>query len=553
MSTVATEAAPGAANEPVPAAIRAIWARRREEVIGRIDAIDDAVAALLQDALDDLTRHAGHRAAHQLAGAAGTFGFALAGRLARELEHALADGAQREAPLLAELARALRAELEDEPDRSPAAAPTARGGATSLLLMTGEAQLSEGVSLEASARGMAVRTAVDCAAAARLVAGERPDIVLLDLDIQGQETDALDLLSDLSAEPDAVPVACLTDAAGFVDRLEVARRGGRAHLPRTLGAEGLIAAVEGLLETRENDPTEVLVVDDDPAMLEVMTSVLSAHGLEVDTLADPLRFWETLEASSPDLVLLDVDMPDVGGIDLCRVIRNDPRWVRLPVLFLSARDDPETIQQIFAAGADDYVTKPLVPAELTTRIANRLERVALYRRLADTDVLTGLATRRASTETIERGLQLAARHDRPLSLAIIDLDEFKAINDRHGHAAGDEVLRRLGTVLRTSFRGEDIAARWGGEEFVVGLYAMSRRNGVQRLAEVLETFREESFEGRDGKRFGVSFSAGVACAPHDGRDLESLHRAADRALYRAKEAGRNRVVSSAGGTRPARG
>jgi diguanylate cyclase (GGDEF)-like protein len=241
-------------------------------------------------------------------------------------------------------------------------------------------------------------------------------------------------------------------------------------------------------------------------------------------------------------VLLDIDMPRVGGIELCRVMRNDPRWSATPVVFLTARTEPETVHRVFAAGADDYVSKPIVGPELVTRVTNRLERVHLHRALAQTDPLTGVANRRRSEELITQLLNLAARQRQPFSLALLDLDRFKQVNDRHGHGVGDEVLRGTARLLERCFRAEDVVARWGGEEFVVGMYGMDRDDGVNRVADALELLREETFALPDGGPLRVSFSAGVAQFPMDGADLASLYRAADTALYHAKDAGRDRVL-----------
>jgi diguanylate cyclase (GGDEF)-like protein len=212
------------------------------------------------------------------------------------------------------------------------------------------------------------------------------------------------------------------------------------------------------------------------------------------------------------------------------------------VVFLTSSTGAETVQRVFAAGADDFVAKPIVGPELVTRITNRLERVRLHRALADTDPLTGVANRRRSQELMEQLLHLAARQAQPLSVAVVDLDFFKQVNDRHGHGTGDEVLRRVARLLERSFRAEDVVARWGGEEFVVAMYGMDRDDGVQRMAEVLEVLRAERFEAPGAEPFQVTFSGGVAQFPMDGAELAVLYRAADAALYQAKEAGRDRVL-----------
>jgi diguanylate cyclase (GGDEF)-like protein len=237
-----------------------------------------------------------------------------------------------------------------------------------------------------------------------------------------------------------------------------------------------------------------------------------------------------------------LDMPDLNGIDLCRAVRADRRFGQLPVLFLTASADAESVQRIFEAGADDFVSKPIVGPELVTRIQNRLDRVRLSHELAERDSLTGVASRRKSTGALEDLIALAEQFGQPLSIALIDLDDFKGLNDRLGHAAGDDALRRIGSMLTEAFRGQDVVGRWGGEEFVVGTYGMVRDDGVQRVAEVLENFRAEHFIGREGRSARVSFSAGVAEFPRDGRELHDLYTAADEALYCAKAEGRNRVL-----------
>ena len=244
------------------------------------------------------------------------------------------------------------------------------------------------------------------------------------------------------------------------------------------------------------------------------------------------------------MLILDVDMPGVRGPELCRVVRADPRWSQIAVIFATAHGDPEMIERIFQAGADDYLAKPIVARELITRVSNRLERIRLHRMLADTDALTGLASRSKSSEGLSRLLSLAERFAQPVSVAILDLDHFnhfKQVNDSHGHAVGDSVLRGLGERLRRDFRGDDVVGRWGGEEFIIGMYGMRRENGVTRLTDTLSHFKSERF-GAVGNRFTVSFSAGVAEHPLDGAGLATVLQAADEALYRAKQMGRGRVL-----------
>jgi len=147
-----------------------------------------------------------------------------------------------------------------------------------------------------------------------------------------------------------------------------------------------------------------------------------------------------------------------------------------------------------------------------------------------------------STRLLDHALARQHLASPRLAGAVIDLDHFKAVNDEHGHAAGDRVLQRVGALLQATFQGEDIVARWGGEEFVVGLYASDGEQAARRLERTLDLLRGERFAAADGRRFKVTFSAGIAGHPHDADDLRGLFAAADAALYQAKDVGRDRVL-----------
>jgi diguanylate cyclase (GGDEF)-like protein len=273
----------------------------------------------------------------------------------------------------------------------------------------------------------------------------------------------------------------------------------------------------------------VLTVDDDALVRRTLESVLGAEGWRVVTRATGDELLEVLAETLPDLVVLDVDMPGRGGLELCRALRADPRWAVLPVLVLTGRTDLETVRGAFEAGADDFVAKPIVGPEVVARIANRLERTRLLRALAETDHLTGLVNRGAAEAAIERLLRLAHRHRQPLALAVVDIDRFKAINDSEGHAAGDVALRGVADALRSAFRGEDVVCRWGGDEFVVALYATGAADARGRVAAALG-------------RAPVACSGGIAATPDAGTELASLYDAADAALYAVKRGGRGGVA-----------
>ncbi|HET6765437.1 MAG TPA: response regulator, partial [Longimicrobiaceae bacterium] len=524
-------------------AVAGVWERFRGMIMQRVDHLDGAALSLLEGSLDPDARRRAEREAHKLAGSVGTFGFAEGSRLARELEHLYAsagDGA--DALRASDLAVALRRELERTPVASPAPVVELAEGRPVLLVVDADREGAERIAMEAGGRGFDARVATTLQAARDAVRERRPALALVDVDVAGPGDEGLALVHELAEGTSPVPVAVYTARRGFADRVDAARRSAASFLQKPLPAAGVVDAVERVLRRATEVGSCVLAVDDDPQVLAAITALLAPLGTEVQGLEDPLRFWDALERWSPDVLVLDVDMAHLNGIELCRVVRNDPRWTSTPVIFLTARNDPGTVQELFSAGADDYVLKPIVGPELVTRIRNRLERVRLHRTLADTDGLTGVANRRRAQESIAQLLRLGTRQRHPVSLAVLDLDHFKQVNDTAGHAVGDEVLRRIARLLSKTFRGEDVVARWGGEEFVVGLYGMEKEDAVGRLEHVLESFRTLDFSERGDDPLEVTFSAGVAQLPLDGTELNALYRAADEALYLAKEQGRARVL-----------
>jgi diguanylate cyclase (GGDEF)-like protein len=544
---VSPEPAPAASTSSPADALRAVWEEHRADALERLSLIERAVVALAAAGLDEQLRVEAQRAAHSLIGSVGTFGFVSASEAARELELQLADPVAARAPAMSRLIAAMRRDLEGEGEGEMGAPRSARltepaDDRPRVLVVDDDRDLCKRIAVEAAARDMGCDTALSPQEARAVCAERRPAIVLLDLIFPPDGTaDAYELLSELSSATPPIPVLVLTGSGAFTDRVEAARRGSRAFLFKALLPAEVMDAVEQFLVRERLAATRVLVVDDDPAVLDAIRALLSPHDLEVTTLADPLRFWETLEEVAPELLILDVEMPGINGPELCRTVRNDPRWSRLAVIFATARTDAATVEEVFNAGADDYIAKPIVGPELVTRVSNRLERTRLYRAQAETDGLTGLANRTKSDQGLAQLAALADRFTEPLSVAMLDLDRFKLVNDRYGHAAGDSVLRRFGEYLRRDFRGNDVVGRWGGEEFIVGMYGMTRENGIKRLTDTLKRFREEQFPGGKGT-FRVSFSAGVAEYPCDGRDLPAVYRAADEALYRAKAASRARVL-----------
>lgn len=270
----------------------------------------------------------------------------------------------------------------------------------------------------------------------------------------------------------------------------------------------------------------ILVVDDDPLFLAALYPMLEPWGIRLTGLEDPLRLWEVLEVTTPDLLILDVQMPQCSGIELCQSVRTHFQWQSLPILFLTAHCDREIIQQVFSAGADDYITKPIVGPELLTRIMNRLERIRLLQTLSTKDPLTGLANQSQSSQNLERLLQqtLPQKHQ-PLCLVLLILENLREMNCKYGHATGNHILQRWGQLLRSTFPESQGLGYWGNGEFVVEVLG-TKAEANDRLSLLLTTLRQQIFTAPDGSRFQVIFNFGIAEYPTDGLTLQSLYQAA---------------------------
>jgi len=295
----------------------------------------------------------------------------------------------------------------------------------------------------------------------------------------------------------------------------------------------------------------ILVVDDDPLQRQLIAAMLTGTGYVVDTAGDGREALERVRLGRPDVVVTDSEMPVMDGITLCRLIKGNELIHSTYVIFLSAHGATNAKVTALDVGADDYLVKPADENELRARVRAglRLQRALaeleakneLLERLALTDPLTGLANRRAFEEALSTETARATRHGKPLSLLFLDLDHFKDVNDRHGHAVGDEVLSAVSDLLKRLGRRGDMSARIGGEEFAVILPQTSLPQ-AKLVAERIRAALEASPVGRSQV---VSVTTSIGCSSFDGSGTvasSALLRAADEALYRAKQAGRNRVV-----------
>jgi diguanylate cyclase (GGDEF)-like protein len=537
----------GASDEAIAAlaALSAEYGARLGEKAGRLAAVMERLLGGEAGALEEAYAHA-----HKLHGTAGSCGFnavsAAAGRLetllrpAREGKEIASWDAVRMAlqQVTAAAQEAVSAVSQEAVSQDASPVQTQ---ATVLVADEDAAWLSE---VERMGQDLMVRvvTARGVDEAVAVARRQELDGALLHVNLGGREGGFI-AAARLRGEDglQSLPLAFFGTEGDVAYRVAAAHAGASLYLPRPFSVRDLTEAVERMVVARRPERARVLVLDDDPEAVRVLSVALTSAHVEVVGIGDPYRLVEALAEHRPDLLLLDVEMPGPSGFDLCRIVRSMPEWQELPILFITARTGVEFRVAAFKSGADDYLAKPVMREELWARVHSRLERARLARERAERDALTGLMLRRPFLESLRARLADARRLSRPLALGFLDVDHFKKVNDTHGHLAGDRVLMQVGRLLATRFRREDLRCRWGGEEFVVALLGATAERAREILARTAAELAQVDFEGDKGQHFRVTFSAGLAVTSQDGTDLETLLRLADERLYRAKVQGRNRI------------
>ncbi|MEY6431083.1 diguanylate cyclase [Thioalkalicoccus limnaeus] len=292
----------------------------------------------------------------------------------------------------------------------------------------------------------------------------------------------------------------------------------------------------------------VLIVDDEPTNLRALADLLR-HDYAIRIATNGRKTLELAAAEDPpDLILLDIEMPDMTGYEVCRRLKSDERTSGIPVIFVTARNRIEDQELGFNLGAVDYIAKPFHPTIVRARVRNHMNlkiKTDLLEKLSMQDGLTDIPNRRRFDERLVEEWARASRNGQPLSLAMMDIDHFKPYNDHYGHGAGDECLRRVARALQASVsRPPDFVARYGGEEFVA-LMPDTDGNGARHVAERLRrTIEALAIPHQHSKTAAiVTLSIGVATRPTACRetDRQRLLELADQALYRAKQHGRNQT------------
>lgn len=352
------------------------WSEFKDVAWQRLKIVENLATALTENKVtvtQELHNEA-KSAAHKLAGSLGGFGFSTGSKIAKQIENLLANSllARAEIQQVRELTASLKAELQNQPFAEKV--NDALNKSFSLLIIDHDANFSQQLVTAAAQSGIETYVALNLDRARKIIAQESLGAVLFKIVFPDGKD--LKFLEQLHREHPQLSIVAIAENLKLLDRLEIVRKGGDLILQYPVEANVAISAVAQLVQN-SGSAAKILIVDDDPQVLKSLEISLQPWGFKLTTLSQPTQFWQILEAVEPDLLVLDIEMPEINGIELCQILRSDRRWQQLPVLFLTVHQDEKTKHQAFAIGADDYISKPIIASELAERIINRLQRSQL--------------------------------------------------------------------------------------------------------------------------------------------------------------------------------
>jgi diguanylate cyclase (GGDEF)-like protein len=337
-----------------------------------------------------------------------------------------------------------------------------------------------------------------------------------------------------------VHVFCIVPNADLLPRLAAIRAGCIAFFQKPIDVSYLTQELNINCSLSNNESYRILILDDSKSLAEYYSLILKQADMITRAITNPLELLKELEIFQPDLLLMDVYMPECSGLELAVLLRKDRKYTKIPIIFLSTEDDKNKKLSAISLGGDDFLTKPISPQDLVLAVRSRSNRASILNHYMTSDSLTGLLNHSSILNRLTVEVARAKQQGSSLSFIMIDIDNFKLINDNYGHPFGDAVIKKLASLLMVNLRSRDIIGRYGGEEFALILPGANLENSGKICNHLRRLFSQSCFTINDQNVF-ATLSAGVAC--FDGtNDANSIVIQADNALYKAKKNGRDQVV-----------
>lgn len=366
---------------------------------------------------------------------------------------------------------------------------------------------------------------------------DKPATIIIDLSSLSEQSK--NSFSEFIVKYSKIPTFVISNKDNLQSHLEAVRMGSRTFFTKPLEISQLVDKLNQVFDERLN-PLRILIVEDSTNVAEYFATILQHSGMITEVINDPLEINQALMNFKPELILMDLYMPQISGLELAAVLRHQPNYESIPIVFLSSEDDKAKQLQAMSQGGDDFITKPISPEYLIWSVRNRAERYRTLRTFMLKDGLTGLFNHTNILTQLENELIRSKRLNLPFCFVIIDLDHFKKVNDTYGHQVGDQVIKSLAFSMRQRLRASDIIGRYGGEEFAL-ILPDTTYDGAYNLCENLRKNFSKLTHNMNNENFSVTFSAGIAAVPPYSNASEIIE-IADQALYKAKRKGRNCIV-----------
>ncbi len=328
------------------------------------------------------------------------------------------------------------------------------------------------------------------------------------------------------------PIIALLPQDDIATRLQALRAGAKAMIVQPIEISAIMQALEMVAPTAVSEPIRVLIVDDSRSQSTFYNKALSTAGCITRVVNQPLNIASALVELQPELILLDMQMPECSGLELARVLRQMPAYVNTPIVFLSAEENPEKQAAAMAVSGDDFLIKPVAADALLHAVVTRVSRARRLQQAMARDGLTQALALSAFLTELDNRNSLARRDNEVLSLAIIDIDGLRRYNEKHSYADGDRLLQRLSRLLTTRMRQTDTIGRLSGDSFGILMPGCHRDDAKRLMENVKRDFGELETT--------ASLSIGIAC--HQDGSADALRERAQHALREAKTHGGNRCV-----------
>ena len=509
--------------------------------------LEKMVQAAQQDPTNRIVLDEGLQASHRIAGSAGTFGFIAVGEIAKKIEgylrafdptdtlqevlwnetfRALAEGET--------LAHAAFADLEDnEGDAHPAS--------QSLIVGT-EAKFKPFESLISEGNGVSLVINDNQAGALTRAKKTKFDSLIVDLTFDNKHR-LLKLIEDIRSVPanSLIPVGVICDGKSKPSAIEATFFGLSVVIDQPVSETNFSACVTQLQTIGQARKPRILVVDDDDKLSGFVATILGGEGMVVETLAAPIRIMETLQEFQPDVAILDVMMPGLSGYDVCRMIRHSENHKALPIIFLTSKSSAEGRAAAFQAGGDDFLSKPVMAAELLARVNGQVDKLNLH---ADSgNDATGLLSRKSFLTFLAEKLELAKLEKKQMAVCLLTVDDFLSLGILHSMMSAEQTVDAVAQLLQAHFKAEDIRGRLGEEAFAIACLGESKETLSSAIDMLLSQFQDMKFSSVAYGHFKSSFSAGLSAFPADGDTVNDLLTAANQKMLSGRLRGMGKVTA----------